>query len=63
MIMDGLSGEGSNDGMKAELVKGSREEIYWMKLPDKASLQPILTTLSADVDHLQIRISALQAQF
>lgn len=37
MIIDGLGQDGSADSMKADLLKGSREEIYWMKLPEKAS--------------------------
>lgn len=37
MIIDGLGEETDGEHMKAELLKGSREEMYWMKLPEKAS--------------------------
>jgi hypothetical protein len=34
-IIEGLSKEGKDDTMKAELLADKQEEIYWMKLPEK----------------------------
>jgi hypothetical protein len=35
MIIEGLENNASEGSMKAQLLKGEQEEIYWMKLPDK----------------------------
>lgn len=35
MIIEGLDNNGTKGSLKAQLLKGEQEEIYWMKLPDK----------------------------
>ncbi|GHJ85390.1 hypothetical protein NliqN6_1792 [Naganishia liquefaciens] len=62
-IIEGLSNEPGEASMKAELLKGGREEMYWMKLPDKASTWTAgcLRCTLIRVTFYQIRIAALQA--
>lgn len=38
MIIEGLDNNVTEGSLKAQLLKGEQEEIYWMKLPDKVCI-------------------------